>query len=717
MLSMMKPSSGAVVLGLVIALQAFVADASPGFTEDDLMGEIPVVSSVSHFEQRLEKAPASVTIITSELIALSGAQTFVDIFRLVPGFQAYHVGNNRYGISYHGIGREFPNQIEVMVDGRSVYETLFSSVNWSTLGIALADIDHIEVVRGSNAASQGSNAFMGSINIVTRKPVQDGGLSAEATLGDLQTRNALVRYSDTLGALDYRLSVGYERNTGFPAVPAGPMEDSRELTYGNVRATYTPTVFDTIDVSGGYAKDRMGWGDGDHPDEFSLAKSDNSFQSVKWKHVGDSGNDFEMHGYHSHFKTTNLNSLGPLYGQLDIDDATAQFLTNTLPPPPEIVALFSQLSGLPVNLSESLLNILNTEVFSGFGRLESERYDLEVQHSYQLADSLRGTWGLGGRYDALKSYQPHSYNDDIDDFSTRFFSHNEWQATRRTTVNFGAMVEDSHVGTLFSPRLSANYEFLPGHTLRAGYAKGARAPSLLEANEESVVQVGDVIFDILRIASPNLGEEKLEAVELAYLFQTANPDLSFDVRLFNEKVTHLINEVVERNPPDIAVLGDRSLKRIENGGYWQFVGGEMQLHYQISDATYVRMHYTHTDMDSQVVAGRFPDLFPPPHLLLEDRNDRLARHNGGVLLAHRLSEHWSASVMTYAQSKVRWEGGDAIDSFTRVDAQLVYDFVLGKSKGSIRLIAQNLGDTYSEFSDNNLFETRYFITAQLALPE
>src|SRR5690606_39526973 len=108
----------------------------------------------------------------------------------VPGFQSYHVSHNRYGISYHGIGREFANQMEVMVDGRSVYETIFSTVNWGTLGIELADIDHIEIVRGSNAPMQGSNAFMGSVNIVTRKPVQDSVLSLRSTLVDLGTRNA-----------------------------------------------------------------------------------------------------------------------------------------------------------------------------------------------------------------------------------------------------------------------------------------------------------------------------------------------------------------------------------------------------------------------------------------------------------------------------------------------------------------------------------------------
>ena len=108
-------------------------------SEKDLLDEIPMVSIASRLDQPVNLAPASVTIIDRDLIDASGAQNWGDLFRLVPGFQSYAVNDNRPGIAYHGFGEQFPNRLEVMIDGRSVYEPVFSTVIWGTLGIQLED--------------------------------------------------------------------------------------------------------------------------------------------------------------------------------------------------------------------------------------------------------------------------------------------------------------------------------------------------------------------------------------------------------------------------------------------------------------------------------------------------------------------------------------------------------------------------------------------------
>lgn len=696
---------------LAIFLSPSTLAAPSHFTEEDLLQDIAVVSAVSSFEQRLEQAPASVTIISRDLIEKSGAQSFVDIFRLVPGFQAYQVNNNRFGISYHGIGREFPNQMEVMVDGRSVYETLFSTISWGTLGIELTDIDYIEVVRGSNAAAQGSNAFMGSINIVTRKPVQDGGLGLYATVGDLQTRNTHLRYSDTLGLLDYRLTLGYQRNNGFPATPEGPLEDGRELSHANFRGTYTPTVQDTLEFYLGHAHDRLGWGDADHPDEFSLAHSSYNFQSLKWLHNGADSNDYQLHAYHNSFRTRNYVEIGVLYNLLGVDKPTADFIGSLDPIPSQIVGLFSQMTGLSAETTTALLEQLHTTVLGGFGDLESERFDLEFSHHFRLSDTLRGTWGAGARYDSFSSYHPQSFTADVDETSFRLYNHNEWRVHERLIVNAGAMAEDTYVGTLVSPRFSLNFLLSPQQTVRVGYARGNRAPSLLEANEDNFNHVGGVVYDILRVADSELMEEKLESFEIAYLHQSALPGLSYDLRFFREKVTEVIDEITDFTPPEVAALGDKKLKRVRNGGYWRISGAEFQLNYHLTESTFLRAHYTYADL----VARQLPDLIPGAWYLPKD--NRMATHSGGLLISQRLDEHWLLSASAYHQSGLRFEDGDDISAYTRIDAQVSYYFNLGRSRGSISLVAQNLGNDYAEFNDNNIFETRFFLTANLAFPD
>ncbi|MFA5493228.1 MAG: TonB-dependent receptor plug domain-containing protein [Porticoccaceae bacterium] len=702
-----QTTRGAAAWLAVLAGPAFAAE--PMSTENDLLADIPRVSAVSGFEQRLEQAPASVTLISRQLIDMSGAQNFVDIFRLVPGFQSYHVSNNRYGISYHGIGREFPNQMEVMVDGRSVYESIFSTVNWGTLGIELADIERIEIIRGSNAAAQGSNAFMGSVNIVTRKPVQDSGLSLRSTVGDLGTRNASLRYNDSLGAMDYRVSLGYQHNHGFPTGGTeGRLNDNRELFHGNLSTIYTPTLRDTVELRLGYAEDRVAW-DESSASQFSEGQFSSHFQAGRWTRSLDSGNELEVNLYHNRFKARNFVPHGPLYPLLGLDRATADLLTAVQPPPQPIIDLVTGMTGLDDANALKLIGALDVEVSSGFGNLMSERYDAEIKHHFSLSPSLRGAWGIGSRYERFKAAHPFGFNAEVDELYLRLFAHSEWQANRWLTFNGGVMVEDTFVGTLISPRGSANIAIDQRNFLRFGYAKGNRAPSLLEANEESIATVNGLVFAILRLSDPNLHEERLESFEAAYLFRSADADFNFDLRLFDERVSDVIDDLREPNEPPTSLF-DNYLRRFENNGYWRFTGAELQLDAQVTDSTFVRFHYTNTDMDSRMLRQRLP--VP----VFMDRDNRMARHNAGLLVGQRLTDAWSASVFTYYQSGLRWDDGDMIDSFTRVDAQLAYRFALGSSTGALKLVAQNLGSNYAEFDTHNLFETRVFLSVEVTLP-
>lgn len=679
-------------------------------TENDLLADIPQVHTVSGFRQQLERAPASVTIIDRRLIELSGAQNFVDLFRLVPGFQSYHVSHNRYGISYHGVGHAFPNHMEVRVDGRSVYESIFSTVNWGTLGIELADIDHIEIVRGSNVPMQGSNAFMGSVNIVTRKPLQDSGLTLRATVGDLNTRNASLSYSDSLGPVNYRLSLGYQHSHGFPPQPEeGFLDDSRELFHGNMRAIYTPTLQDTVELHLGYADDRADWYESAEVVPMSQSEFRSHYQSVSWTRDLDATDSLTFTLYHNHLHARNFVPLGPVYSLLGLDRATADFLTAVQPPSPLAIGLVTDMTGLDPDSARALIGALDSEVTSGFGRLLSRRHDLEVRHTFALSPTLRGAWGMGARRDRFESAHPYGFNADVAESYWRLFGHGEWQASDRLTFNAGTMVEKTFVGTLISPRVSANLALADGHFLRVGYARTRRAPSLVEANEESIASVNGLIFDILRLSDPDLGEEKLSSTEVAYQFLPAHLPLNLDVRLFNEKVTDVIDDLREPTLPPTSVF-DSYLRRHENNGFWRFRGGEIQLAGHLTDTTFLRLHYTHTDMDSRMLRQRLPT---PVYM---DRNDRMARHSGGLLLAQDLSNDVTLSLFTYHQSRLRWEDGKAIDSFTRVDAQLAWRFTIGRSLGVVRLTAQNLGDSYPEFDHVNQFRTRFFLSMDVNLP-
>ncbi len=651
-------------------------------SEADVLGDIPLVNVASRFAQPLERAPASVTIIDRALLDASGAQTWADIFRLVPGFQSYAVNGNRYGVSSHGFGKELPNRLEVMVDGRSVYEPVFSAVVWSTLGVNLEDIDHIEVVRGPSTPSQGSNALLGAVNIVTRTPVQDSGTALTYTSGARSTRNATLRHNDQLGDLHYRISLGYQHNNGFPGVSnEGPLDDGRELYQLAFRGTLTPSLHDSIDISFGIVDNIEGLGDADHPDEYLATDYDSNYQSLTWVHSQPSGNEWKIRAYHSSLRV----------------DSREDF------------ALISQTFGVTPQTVQVFLGIPDQPFSLGLDSLASERFDLEFEQRFARWGGLQSVWGLGARSELVKSSFLFNHDDDISEESFRLFNHNEWLLSRDWVLNFGLMVEDNTVGTLVSPRLAVNYEFIPNHTLRLAAGRSERSPSITERNANQFLELGGLAYNAVIRSGEGLGEERVDHAEVAYMGSFPDANIELDMRFFREEARNGITAYEEDIVLPIPLVDDR-VKVIANVGEWETTGAELQFSYRPLSGSLLRLHYSYLDLESDYLKST------APAPLYSDFNTSRPRHSGGLLVAYQFTPHLNGSVMSYYQSEVDWDGGSHIDEFSRFDAQLSFTFRLAGSAAKIQAVAQNLGSDYSEYSRNNVFETRFYIKAEVSLP-
>ncbi|TNF05052.1 MAG: hypothetical protein EP323_06220, partial [Gammaproteobacteria bacterium] len=665
-------------------------------TEDDLLGELPSVTSVSRMVQPLSKVPASVTIIDRQMIKASGALTWVDVFRLVPGFESYYINGNRYGVSYHGYGREFPNHLEIMVDGRSIYDPVFASIEWGSLGISLDDVDHIEIVRGSNAPAYGSNAFLGAVNIITRKPVQDRGWHVSTTTGEQHTRNSNIRYSGNADNLDYQASFNYEHNEGFPAVRSGgdlgDMEDGKEKLSLDLRTMYTPNISDTFDFQAGFSHSNMGWGDADHPDEYARVNFKNQYQSVKWNRDLNSTDALQIHLYRNKIEGENSVNLGR------VSDLLSQELGFTITP--------DDVPGFFKAFVDPSLNIEDQDYITGFRGIESERYDLELEHRLQLADSLRLTWGTGVRYDRIEGESVLGHDDQDSLTSRRLFTHLEWQPSEHWTFNAGLMVEDNGiVDTIGSGRLAANYHFNENHTLRLGYALGRRSPSLAEAKEFNAdILDGQLLVTAIRRSSEDIGEERLRSYELGYLAQFPARGITFDMRLFREEIRDGL-EVFQESAYNVlpSLYPGENFSVRDNLLDSDMTGIELQLRYQASDRTLINAHYGYRDVDSEFIA-RFE-----PIVHVNDLNDRSPRHIAGLLVHQELGGGLSAGINLSHITDANWRDGNAVDQYVRLDALLGYDFNVGNNSGNLSLIAQNLGDDYEEHARNNVFETRFFL--------
>ena len=157
------------------------------------------VTSVAKKEQKLNQVPAAVYVITQEDIRRSGLTSIPEILRLAPGVEVARISSNQWAITARGFNGRFANKLLVLVDGRSVYTTMFSGVYWDTLDVPLDDIDRIEVIRGPGATMWGANAVNGVINIITKSARQTKGGLITTGGGNEPLAQGSVRYGDSLG--------------------------------------------------------------------------------------------------------------------------------------------------------------------------------------------------------------------------------------------------------------------------------------------------------------------------------------------------------------------------------------------------------------------------------------------------------------------------------------------------------------------------------------
>ena len=178
------------------------------------------VRSASKTEEPLSSAPTALYVITNKDIIDSGATSLPEALRLAPNLQVQRVDASQYAISARGFnGLEAGNKVLALIDGRTIYTPLASSVFWNLHSPLLEDIQQIEVISGPGGTLFGPNAVNGVINITTKDASDTIGGMARVTAGALE-RNAGLRYGFPIGGSGaVRVYADYHDTEGFPAAP------------------------------------------------------------------------------------------------------------------------------------------------------------------------------------------------------------------------------------------------------------------------------------------------------------------------------------------------------------------------------------------------------------------------------------------------------------------------------------------------------------------
>lgn len=174
-----------------------------------------VIVTATRIADRLERAIAHTTVITSEEIAASGAADVPTLLRREAGIEITQTGGLGSQSSAFLRGTNF-NHTLVLVDG----VRLGSATTGATAldQIMLDQIERIEIVRGPASSLYGSDAIGGVIQIFTRKGRGAPGLSVKAGVGGQDSSVLVASFGGEAANTRFNLGVSRRATAGFSAI-------------------------------------------------------------------------------------------------------------------------------------------------------------------------------------------------------------------------------------------------------------------------------------------------------------------------------------------------------------------------------------------------------------------------------------------------------------------------------------------------------------------
>jgi iron complex outermembrane recepter protein len=158
------------------------------------------VTTPSKEPTKVSETPAAIYVITGEDIRRSGATCIPEALRLAPGVEVARIDSDKWSIGIRGFGSRLNRSVLVLIDGRTVYTTLFDGTYWEVQDTELEDVDRIEVIRGPGGTIWGPNAVNGVINIITKPSADTHGLVAQVGGGNFEEGFANFRYGGGNGS-------------------------------------------------------------------------------------------------------------------------------------------------------------------------------------------------------------------------------------------------------------------------------------------------------------------------------------------------------------------------------------------------------------------------------------------------------------------------------------------------------------------------------------
>lgn len=538
----------------------------------------PEVSIATRHDTPVTKAPSIVTVITAEEIRHLGFRTFVEMLRIVPGFEILKDGS--FGGVFPAVrGIDASNKVRVMLNGHLVNSPINGEAFSTFDNFPVENIKKVEIIRGPGSAVYGENAFSALINIITFDAKDIDGVRLSSGCGSFDTYDENIVFGTTYENVAISGMTHYKQTAGFNGVvqkdtlspspfskAPGKVHDGRQEYDLNLKVTYKDFY-----VEGLYINKNKGPFIGP---QYAL----NDESDIEGNYV------FGDFGYKKTFEETFTFRPRVYYDQFDDNLYIESFPENTT---------------LPFDINgdgKPDTSVTYPDGFIGNAKVIEKTIGAEIPLDYQLFDGNILTLGI--EYRLTNQTNVHYFANfnpitlaplaSIENFSdtlpftkeatrrtSSFYAQDIWDITDTVNLTLGVRHDRyNDFGEATSPRVGITWAFIKDASFKVLYGEAFRAPSFVEmfTTNQPVIRGND-----------DLSPERIKTYEvgLSYKF---NKYVTSSANYFYNDISDLIAlRALESN---------QNTFHYENFGDAHVQGLETETKVTISKGNYLFMNYT-----------------------------------------------------------------------------------------------------------------------------
>lgn len=730
----------------VFAATTALAQSAPQAGEDKkhdddvVKREEVVVVSASKTESTLINAPATMSVITPDVLQNAPAQNYGDLLRTVPGVNVIQMSARDINLTSRQSTSTLSNSQLAVLDGRSIYLDFFGLILWDLVPSGTNEIKQIEVVRGPASAVWGANALTGVVNIITKSPrdLAHEGTGSITVTGGAFSRSEGSRKAEGSGnsygvnaffaqapndRWSYKLSAGYFKSDPF----------SRPT--GNVPLIDDPRVGGTATIGGApYPADATGTGsfenDGTEQPKVDLRIDQELGNGGRLTYAGGyAGTTGIVHTGIGPFNLQSGSYLG--YGRIGYTEGALKIsgFVNFLDAEAPNLLLIDPSTFKPVQLN-----------------FKTQTFDFELGNTTVLAGKHILSYGGNARRNNFDiTLAPDAK--DRNEFGGYLQDEIFWDKFRLTlggrVDKFGNLSDP-----VFSPRVTAMFKPAPEHAFRVSYNKAFRAPSVINNYLSQDIFAPTRVdlhalapfapqplrtaisapfnLRVRNVGNTELKEESLQAYELAYtgtfhhttiglavyqndtdnninftqitpsaqfprglpgfdVYTNANAPALIGINANNQPVPGTLVPFLNSlpSPPFPRVLLPRTVSTYLNLGPTRQRGFEASIDHSVSNELSLGLNYSYQDKPKILEADADQITYPDDELAWPSKNrfNASINYNGKRWLGTASVNYAGEALWTDVLSK---EYHGFTDAYTMVNASLGVKFVEGKVTLSVK---------------------------------